>query len=116
MAATITADQVTTDVWEASWAERAACRGVNLDCFFEDLQQHARGSDPYGKAKQVCNSCEPAVRRSCLATAIAEGLRSGFFGGTIPARRIELRKAAQKAGVDVSSARNISSFLAATGR
>ncbi len=106
----------TTAPWFANWAQEAACRGLDLDFFFEDLQTSSRGSDPYSKAKEVCDSCDAAVRRCCLATSVAEGLRSGFFGGAIPARRIELRKAAQKAGVDVARPQDLAVFLADLGR
>ena len=117
MAAILAAtNTVATKVWDGSWAERAACRGLDLNLFFEDLQSTAKGTDPYGRAREVCGGCEDAVRRSCLATSIAEGLRSGFFGGAIPARRIELRKAAQRDGVDVTSAAHVYRFLNAAGR
>lgn len=112
--ATTTARQTKLDapVWNPDWAQAAACRGLDLDFFFEDLQASTRKGDPYGKAREICNSCPTEVRQACLATSIAEGLRSGFFGGAIPARRIELRKLAQTANVDVSSAREIATFLA----
>ena len=99
-------------VWNPNWAQNAACRGLDLDFFFEDLQASSRKGDPYAKAREICDSCSAEVRQACLATSIAEGLRSGFFGGAIPARRIELRKVAQAANVDVSSAQHINTFLA----
>jgi hypothetical protein len=113
-ALTTTAGQVAFDApaWNSQWAQQAACRGLELDYFFEDLQPGSRRGDPYAKARQICDSCPSDVKRACLATSIAEGLRSGFFGGAIPARRIELRKAAQKAMVDVNVAADIAVFLA----
>jgi Transcription factor WhiB len=112
--ATTTATKTTVDVpvWNMNWAQQAACRGLDLDFFFEDLQAGSRKGDPYAKAREICDSCPESVRQACLATSIAEGLRSGFFGGAIPARRIELRKHAQQAGVDVASARDIATYLA----
>ncbi len=112
--ATKTATPIAGDVsvWNPTWAQQAACRGLDLDFFFEDLQTGSRKGDSYAKAQEICESCPISVRRACLATSIAEGLRSGFFGGAIPARRIELRKVAQQAGVDVSSAPDIATFLA----
>ena len=112
----ITSDRVrpvVADPWISDWALDAACRGFGLDYFFEDLQDGVRRGDPYAKAREVCNSCPDYVRRCCLATAVAEGLRSGFFGGAIPARRIDIRKAAQKAGVDVNAAPAVARYLAA---
>lgn len=111
--ATKTATQFTRDAsdWNPGWAQQAACRGLDLDFFFEDLQPGSRKGDAYAKAQEICESCPISVRRACLATSIAEGLRSGFFGGAIPARRIELRKVAQQAGVDVSSAPDLAAFL-----
>jgi Transcription factor WhiB len=97
--------------FDAEWADQAPCRSVSLAYFFED-QRPVRGGDPYATAKRICAACPTRVRRSCLASSIAEGLRSGFFAGCIPARRLELRKEAQDAGVDVSSARDMATFLA----
>jgi Transcription factor WhiB len=97
--------------FDPEWAEQAPCRSVSLAYFFEDLRP-TRGGDPYATARRICAACPTRVRRSCLAASIAEGLRSGFFAGCIPARRLELRKEAQDAGVDVSSAAELAVFLA----
>jgi hypothetical protein len=100
MTAVLTEAPVT---FPADWAERANCRSLGLNHFFEDLRIERRG-DPYAKARQACNGCDRDVRNACLASAIAEGLRTGFFAGAIPARRLELRRAAQGEGVDVAHA------------
>ena len=100
MTAVLTEAPVT---FPADWADRANCRSLGLNHFFEDLRLERRG-DPYAKARQACTTCERDVRNACLASAIAEGLRTGFFAGAIPARRLELRRAAQGEGVDVSHA------------
>jgi Transcription factor WhiB len=100
MTAVLTEAPVT---FPADWAERANCRSLGLNHFFEDLRIERRG-DPYAKARQACNGCDRDVRNACLASAIAEGLRTGFFAGAIPARRLELRRAAQGEGVDVAYA------------
>jgi hypothetical protein len=100
-----------TGDFDPAWSLRAPCRSVGLRPFFEDLRRDDRG-DAYGTARRACEACPDDVRRSCLASAIAEGLRSGFVGGTIPARRLELRRAAQDAGVAVDDAAAVASFLA----
>ena len=100
MTAVLTEAPVT---FPADWAERANCRSLGLNHFFEDLRVERRG-DPYAKARQACNGCDRDVRNACLASAIAEGLRTGFFAGAIPARRLELRRSAQGEGVDVAHA------------
>jgi len=97
--------------FDPEWAEQAPCRTVSLAYFFED-QRPVRSGDPYATAKRICAACPSRVRRSCLASSIAEGLRSGFFAGCIPARRLELRRDAQDAGVDVSSVVELAEFLA----
>ena len=97
--------------FDPDWAEQAPCRTVSLAYFFEDLRP-VRGGDPYATARRICAACPTRVRRSCLASSIAEGLRSGFFAGCIPARRLELRKDAQDAGVDVTSVVDLAAYLA----
>ena len=97
----------------ADWAERANCRDLGLQHFFEDLRVERRG-DPYAKARQACNGCERDVRLACLSSAIAEGLRTGFFAGAIPARRLELRRAAQSEGVDVSHSASLYRYFQRT--
>ena len=107
MTAVLTEAPVT---FPADWAERANCRSLGLNHFFEDLRVERRG-DPYAKARQACNGCDRDVRNACLASAIAEGLRTGFFAGAIPARRLELRRAAQGEGVDVAHAPSLYRFF-----
>jgi RNA polymerase sigma factor (sigma-70 family) len=101
----------TAGSYDASWANRAPCRSVGLPAFFEDLAP--AGRDGYALARRTCDACPSDVRTSCLATAIAEGLRSGFVGGAIPARRLELRRAAQADGIAVDDPRAVAGFLAA---
>ena len=96
--------------FDPAWALSAACRTIGITHFFEDLSPEHRG-DPYAKAREVCAGCPRRVRLSCLATAIGEGLRTGFFAGCIPARRLELRKAAQAEGVVVNDPAALVSFL-----
>jgi hypothetical protein len=96
--------------FDSAWALSAACRTVGITHFFEDLSPERRG-DPYAKAREVCAVCPRRVRLSCLATAIGEGLRTGFFAGCIPARRLELRKAAQAEGVVVNDPASLVAFL-----
>jgi hypothetical protein len=94
--------------YDPTWALRAPCRSVGLAPFFEDLRRDRRG-DLYGTARRTCAPCP--VRTSCLSAGIAEGLRSGYLGGMIPARRIELRKQAQRNGVAVEDPTAIAAFL-----
>jgi hypothetical protein len=96
--------------FDPAWALSAQCRTVGITHFFEDLSPERRG-DPYAKAREVCAVCPRRVRLSCLATAIGEGLRTGFFAGCIPARRLELRKAAQTQGVIVNDPAALVTFL-----
>jgi hypothetical protein len=96
--------------FDPAWALSAACRTVGITHFFEDLSPERRG-DPYAKAREVCTTCPRRVRLSCLATSISEGLRTGFFAGCIPARRLELRKAAQAVGVAVNDPASLVTFL-----
>jgi hypothetical protein len=96
--------------FDPAWALSAQCRTVGITHFFEDLSPDRRG-DPYAKAREVCAVCPRRVRLSCLATAIGEGLRTGFFAGCIPARRLELRKAAQAQGVAVNDPAALVAFL-----
>jgi hypothetical protein len=96
--------------FDPAWSLDAPCRTVGITHFFEDLSPVRRG-DPYAKAREVCAECPRRVRLSCLASAIGEGLRTGFFAGCIPARRLELRKAALADGVAVSDPAALVSFL-----
>jgi hypothetical protein len=96
--------------FDPAWALSAQCRTIGITHFFEDLSPERRG-DPYAKAREVCAACPRRVRLSCLATSISEGLRTGFFAGCIPARRLELRKAAQAEGVAVNDPVALVSFL-----
>jgi hypothetical protein len=91
-------------LFPADWAERANCRDLGIQHFFEDLRVERRG-DPYAKARHR------DVRLACLASSINEGLRTGFFAGSIPARRLEIRKAAQQDGVDVTSSAELYRYL-----
>ena len=97
-------------LFPADWAERANCRDLGIQHFFEDLRVERRG-DPSAKARQACNGCDRDVRLACLASSINEGLRTGFFAGAIPARRLEIRKAAQQDGVDVTSSAELFRYL-----
>ncbi len=64
---------------EASWEERAACRGADVDLFFSanegDQQQ----------ALAYCTVCE--VRQECLETAIVNGETFGIWGGLVESDR-----------------------------
>ena len=96
--------------FDPGWALSAICRTHGITHFFEDLSPDRRG-DPYSTARQLCASCPRRVRLSCLSTAIGEGLRTGFFAGCIPARRIELRRMAQAEGVAVDEPAELVPYL-----
>lgn len=66
------------------WANRAACRGYDLDAFFTDSKGGIE------RVKRICRPCP--VRKQCLAEALrAEyGSRYGIYGGLTPDERTEL--------------------------
>ncbi|MGW1158455.1 WhiB family transcriptional regulator [Streptomyces sp. NPDC002513] len=67
-----------------SWAERAACRGQELDLFFTDSKTGITA------AKRICAACP--VREECLAEALRaeDGSRYGVYGGLTKEERAEL--------------------------
>lgn len=73
-------------------AERAACRGMDLNIFYPDRLDHLavmRSADPY-PAKTVCEGCE--VKVECLEYALDFGERWGCWGGTNEKERRSIRR------------------------
>ncbi|MFC8515528.1 WhiB family transcriptional regulator [Streptomyces sp. NPDC057257] len=67
-----------------SWAERAVCRGRDVNEFFTTDRRRVQ------QIKNLCDSCP--VKQSCLAEAMRaeDGARHGIFGGLTAAERTEL--------------------------
>ncbi|MCC5950188.1 MAG: WhiB family transcriptional regulator [Nitriliruptoraceae bacterium] len=86
-----------------SWQDRAACRGqatADHDPWFPE----GKGADTaaaIAEAKAVCERCP--VRAPCLELALAEGHRSGVWGGLGTQARKELAKARHQ-GADAAQA------------
>jgi len=57
----------------ASWRQRAACRGVDPDIFYPVSDDDAE------EAKAICASCP--VRQSCLEYSLSAREREGVWGG-----------------------------------
>ncbi len=81
------------------WQERAACRDVDLEVFFPNLEPGRKIGDQVSakvaRAKAFCGDCP--VSSQCLGMALAaegdssESRRYGIFGGLTPAERAALR-------------------------
>lgn len=63
----------------ASWRNRAACRGIDPDIFFPVTDEDAE------PAKAICNACP--VREACLEFALAAREREGVWGGATERER-----------------------------
>ena len=70
-------------ITRAPWEQQANCLGMDPDLFFPE-----RGEDP-APAKAVCAGC--AVRKECLAMALAQRMTHGVWGGLTAAERKRLR-------------------------
>ncbi len=64
---------------DASWEERAACRGADVDLFFSANERDQQ------QALAYCAVCE--VRQECLETAIVNGETFGIWGGLVESDR-----------------------------
>ncbi|MBM9464161.1 WhiB family transcriptional regulator [Aeromicrobium sp. YIM 150415] len=70
-------------MWNAQWAQEAACLGRPDDLFVQGAEQN--------RAKQLCNTCE--VTAECLAEALDHRIEWGVWGGmTERERRALLRR------------------------
>ncbi len=63
----------------ATWRNRAACRGIDPDIFFPVTDEEAEA------AKAICNVCP--VREACLEFALAAREREGVWGGATERER-----------------------------
>lgn len=72
-----------------TWHRLAACRGRDPEEFYPTRGENAQTA----QAKAVCASCP--VDERCLADHLDE--TAGIFGGTTPAERRLLRRAARTA-------------------
>ena len=63
----------------ATWRNRAACRGIDPDIFFPVTDEEAE------PAKAICNVCP--VRETCLEFALAAREREGVWGGATERER-----------------------------
>ena len=63
----------------------AACRGVGVRTFVAGV-----GSQYEDLPRQLCAGCP--VRSECLQTALADDSLQGFWGGTTPAERKQMRR------------------------
>ncbi len=63
----------------ATWRNRAACRGIDPDIFFPVTDEEA------GPAKAVCDACP--VREACLEFALAAREKEGVWGGATERER-----------------------------
>jgi WhiB family redox-sensing transcriptional regulator len=69
----------------ATWRQRAACRGIDPDIFYPVTDEEAE------EAKAICASCP--VHQLCLEHALAHRERDGVWGGlTERERRRVLRQ------------------------
>jgi WhiB family redox-sensing transcriptional regulator len=63
----------------ATWRNRAACRGIDPDIFFPVTDEEAE------PAKAICEACP--VREACLEFALAAREREGVWGGATERER-----------------------------
>lgn len=62
-----------------SWRDRAACRGVDVELFYSDLEVDVH------TALAICARCE--VRGLCLKQAMVNREVFGVWGGTVERQR-----------------------------
>lgn len=73
------------------WMEFALCREVGGDLWHPDEGEGQTYMT--NRAKEVCNRCP--VKPECLDYAMRNGELLGVWGGTTPAERKRMRKAAR---------------------
>jgi WhiB family redox-sensing transcriptional regulator len=72
----------------ATWRQRAACRGLDADIFYP-----VSDDDAY-HAQAVCNACP--VRQPCLEHALTFREREGIWGGLTERERRRLIRQRRK--------------------
>lgn len=75
---------------EGYWRRRAACRGEDPELFFPVGLAGRAALAQIAEAKEICARC--AVRRACLAFAMATGQAYGIWGGLTEDERSQLRR------------------------
>lgn len=73
----------------ATWRNRAACRGIDPDIFFPVTEEDAV------EAKAICDSCP--VREACLEFALAAREKEGVWGGATERERRRIVRQRRKA-------------------
>ncbi len=76
-------------MYDDTWRDRAACRGMNVELFYSTDEAVLRS------ALRVCADCP--VRQSCFSAAMAEGESFGVWGGTVEAQRRRVFRREQRA-------------------
>jgi WhiB family transcriptional regulator, redox-sensing transcriptional regulator len=71
-----------------AWAQRASCRGSDLD-FYVDASKVAN-RPAVDAAKAVCSNCP--VREDCLQYALRNGETFGIWGGRTEKERSTIRR------------------------
>lgn len=69
-----------------TWAERAACRGMDPNLF----HRHSRST--YPQERRICEACD--VRLECARFALDNRIEVGLYGGLLPdeRRRVLLKR------------------------
>lgn len=72
---------------ETNWVKEAACRGANIELFYQDK---GGGLYAYKQARQICGQC--TVIQQCFEYAMAVEIdpavpRYGMFAGMTPSQR-----------------------------
>lgn len=76
---------------DESWFESAACRGANLQLFFDPEGESPKPrAQRESAAKAVCAWCP--VRRECLLFALETPERYGIWGGLTARERTSLKR------------------------
>ncbi len=74
----------------ATWRKRAACRGIDVEIFFPEIDDEAEAD----AAKAVCERCP--VRQACLEHALAHREREGVWGGATERERRRILRQRRK--------------------
>lgn len=75
-----------------SWVKEAACRGTNINLFYQDK---GGGPHAYKEARQICGEC--TVMQKCFTYIMSIEIdpavpRYGMFAGMTPSQREEYQR------------------------
>jgi WhiB family transcriptional regulator, redox-sensing transcriptional regulator len=85
----------------AGWRSLAACAGADCRLFFGPDGETARQRQVReAAARRFCDSCP--VRPDCLAFALAQPVRHGFWAGTTEEGRAAVRRRVMKLAADAA--------------